>query len=74
MKIFSVLAFMLFFLFLNYNTATAQAETDFVDMMRQGGKIYVVCLLLGVILSGVLIYLVILERKLAKLEKQLPGK
>jgi hypothetical protein len=46
------------------------ATPDFIDLMRQGGKIYVVYLLLGVILIGVLIYLVVLERRLKRLEEK----
>jgi cellulose synthase/poly-beta-1,6-N-acetylglucosamine synthase-like glycosyltransferase len=66
---------MCLFLFLIAETATAQTgNSDFIDLMRSGGKIYVVYLLLGVIVTGVLIHLVILERKLARLEKEIKEK
>lgn len=61
-------------LFLTAQGTLAQSSTDFIDLMREGGKIYVVYLLLGIILLGILIYLAVLERRLAGMEKQLRGK
>jgi hypothetical protein len=74
-NVFRKIISMCSFLFLTMQVSVAQTATpDFIDLMRQGGKIYVVYLLLGVILIGVLIYLVVLERKLARLEKKAPQK
>ena len=39
------------------------------DFMRDNGKIYVVVAVLFIILTGVLTYLVMLDRKVKKLEK-----
>lgn len=49
-------------------------EHDFISMVREGGKIYVVYLVLAVILVGVLAYLISLELKVRRLEKKQQGK
>ncbi len=51
--------------------ATAQPEVEMADALRQDGKIYVVVIVLLTVLGGVLVYLVSLDRKVSKLEKQL---
>jgi len=45
----------------------SQPETDF---MRQTGKIYVVFGVLTIIFIGIIIFLIILERKIKVLEKR----
>lgn len=72
MKILSKILFV-FFILISFaqNAFSKTSETDFIDLMREGGKIYVVYLLLGVIVTGIFIYLVWLERKVARLEKQI---
>jgi len=40
------------------------------DEMRSNGKIYVVVAVLATIFAGILIYLVMLDRKITRLEKQ----
>ena len=62
--------YLIFSLFVMVPAATAQSP-DFVDLMREGGKIYVVYLLLGVILTGIFIYLFLLERKVGRMEKRI---
>ncbi len=42
---------------------------EMADAMRSNGKIYVVVLVLATIFVGIIIYLVRLDRKIAKLEK-----
>ena len=62
------------FLFL-YIFALAQnpAETvDMADTMRSNGKIYVVLAVVLTIFAGLIIYLVRLDRKISKLEKNEP--
>jgi hypothetical protein len=39
------------------------------DTLRQNGKIYVVVAIIGVIFAGIIIYLVRLDRKITRLEK-----
>jgi CcmD family protein len=43
---------------------------EMADAMRASGKIYVVVLVLTVILTGLLLYLIKLDRKVSKLEKE----
>jgi hypothetical protein len=43
---------------------------DMADMMRKDGKIYVVVAVILTILAGIIIYLIRLDRKISKLEKQ----
>ena len=50
----------------------AQETTDTVDMadtMRSNGKIYVVVAVILTIFAGIIIYLIRLDRKMTKLEK-----
>lgn len=43
---------------------------DMADKMRSEGKIYVVVLVLATIFAGIILYLVRLDRKISRLEKQ----
>ncbi len=47
---------------------------EMADTMRSNGKIYVVVLVLGVILAGIIVYLINLDRKISKIEKKLNNK
>lgn len=53
------------------STAVFAQETqpEMADVMRSNGKIYVVVLVLATIFAGLIIYLVRLDRKVSKLEK-----
>ena len=51
-------------------TMFASAETEMADTMRSNGKIYVVVVVLATIFAGIFAYLVILDRKISKLEKE----
>ncbi|MBF9251767.1 hypothetical protein I2I11_00525 [Pontibacter sp. 172403-2] len=51
--------------------AADQTNVEMADTLRQDGKIYVVVAVLVTVLGGILIYLVSLDRKVSKLEKQL---
>ena len=53
-------------------TAVAQAQEstpEMADTMRTDGKIYVVVLVLATIFAGIIAYLVRIDRKINKLEK-----
>ncbi|MDX5422710.1 MAG: hypothetical protein LPK07_08185 [Hymenobacteraceae bacterium] len=52
-------------------TVVAEPEVEMADVLRQDGKIYVVVVVLLTVLVGVLFYLISLDRKVGKLEKQL---
>lgn len=50
---------------------TAQDQAEMADTMRGNGKIYVVVAILVTILLGLVTYLVMLDRKISKVEKHL---
>jgi len=61
---------MIFFTVFIFLTMLAQAQqTEMADVMRGNGKIYVVIAVILTILMGVVIYLIRLDKKISKLEK-----
>ncbi|MES2703136.1 MAG: CcmD family protein [Bacteroidota bacterium] len=51
-------------------TATySSAQTEMADVMRSNGKIYVVVVVLATIFAGIFAYLIYLDRKITRLEK-----
>jgi len=52
----------------------ASAQPEMADTMRSEGKIYVVVAILLIIFAGLIVYLVMLDRKLTRIEKKLPQK
>lgn len=58
-----------YFSFLVCSSANAQPEVDMADAMRSNGKIYVVIAVILTILLGLILYIVRLDRKISKLEK-----
>jgi hypothetical protein len=52
-------------------TTLLAAPTENVDFLRSIGKIYVVVAVLVAICLGIVIFLVLLERKISKLETQI---
>jgi len=68
MRIFTLLT--IFIIFTTQQVAIAQdAAPAMADTMRQDGKIYVVVLVLATIFAGIIAFLVRLDRKISKLEK-----
>lgn len=61
------LIFLTAFIFLSMLLQAQDAEM--ADIMRSNGKIYVVIAVMTTILLGVVIYLIRLDRKISKLEK-----
>lgn len=62
-KLISILTLTLFTFFAN-----AQ-DVKMADVMKENGKIYVVIAVMLTILAGLVLYLVRLDRKISKLEK-----
>ena len=62
-KLIAVLTFIFLAFFAN-----AQ-DVNMADIMKENGKIYVVIAVMLTILAGLVLYLVRLERKISKLEK-----
>jgi K+-transporting ATPase A subunit len=56
------------------NMAIAQQEVEMADTMRTNGKIYVVVAIMVILLAGILAYLVIIDRKVTRLEKTVSEK
>jgi CcmD family protein len=63
-----------FLIVLNSLAAQAQADVQMADGMRAEGKIYVVVAIILIVLAGLIAYLVMLDRKVNKLEKLVSGK
>jgi hypothetical protein len=72
MKIIKSLALLLINLCLSTLLFAQPANTnsDFYSTMNSSGKIYVVVAVLTVILIGIFIYLIGIDRKLSRLEKK----
>ena len=51
-------------------TTFASAQTEMADVMRSNGKIYVVVAVLATIFAGIFGYLIMLDRKITKIEKE----
>lgn len=54
--------------------SSAQENIEMADMMRSSGKIYVVVGVLLVIFLGIATYILMLDRRISKLEKDLKSK
>ena len=54
-----------------YSTLAFGQEVEMADGMRSDGKIYVVVAIILIILTGLVIYLAVLDRKIKKLENLL---
>lgn len=52
----------------------AEAQPEMADTMRSEGKIYVVVAILLTIFAGMIAYLVMIDRKVTRIEKRLPEK
>lgn len=48
------------------------STVDMADVMRSNGKIYVLVGIILIIFSGITVYLISTDRKISKLEKELP--
>jgi len=72
-----VLLFTLTFsLFAQENAGGAQGnseEVQMADKFREDGKIYVVVAIVTILFSGILVYLITLDRKVRKMEDELEG-
>lgn len=54
--------------------AQSSSDIEMADSMYQSGKIYVVVTVLSIIFVGLLVYLIMLDRKIGKIEKELKNK
>ncbi len=49
----------------------AQEEVQMADQMRADGKIWVVVAVIAIVFVGIIAYLILLDRKISKIEKSL---
>lgn len=63
--------FSLIFVFLTTILTTANAQAESADFMRSIGKIYAVVAVIVLIFIGLLLFLIYLERKVTRIEKQI---
>lgn len=54
---------------LSFISTFAQQEVPMADQMRSEGKIYVVVIMILIVLTGLIIYLFLMDNKVKKLEK-----
>lgn len=53
-------------------TNSAVSETiEMADTMRSSGKIYVVVLIVALVFAGILVYVIAMDKKVSKLEKEI---
>lgn len=71
MKISKVFAWVVLFLAPLTLAAQGSSSVQMADTFRQEGKIYVVVLGLVIILTGVILFLIRVDRKIFKLEKRI---
>ncbi len=69
-KLLSLFAFLLFSANL-LAQQTVENGVEMADTMRSEGKIYVVVAVIAVVVMGLLAYLITLDRKIGRLEKDL---
>ncbi|HAS40241.1 MAG TPA: CcmD family protein [Microscillaceae bacterium] len=82
-KIFKKLTFVIAFISLSFINLYAQGgdvakakkpfDAPMADALRASGKIYVVVVVLGIVLTGIFIYLISLDRKIKKIEQEVQG-
>ncbi len=65
------IATVIFLLVSFFANAQATSEPQMADGFRQDGKIYVVITVIAMIFLAIILFLIYLERKIKKIEKQL---
>lgn len=55
---------------LSLQAQSQMPQVEMADTLRANGKIYVVVVILAVIFIGIIGYLIVIDRKLSKLEKE----
>lgn len=49
---------------------TFASDIEMADLLHQNGKIYVVVGVIGIIFVGIVVYLITIDRRLTKIEKE----
>jgi CcmD family protein len=66
-----ILSVFFFFITLLMHQAAFAQDAEMADGMRANGKIYVVVGIILIVLVGLVVYLVMMDKKLTRIEKQL---
>ena len=66
-KLFNLFVVMLLWL---PQTVFGQQEVEMGDALRADGKIYVVVVVAAIVMTGILVYLIFLDRKISRLEEK----
>ena len=61
----------LFLLLINFFAFAQNQNVEMADTFRSNGKIYVVVAVILAIFSGIIIYLIRLDKKISRLEKEI---
>jgi hypothetical protein len=65
----TVVSFCIFSIVNQLQIIAQESDIEMADVMRDNGKIFVVVAVVGVILSCLLVFLMIIDKKVRKLEK-----
>lgn len=65
----TVVSFFIFSIVNPLQIIAQESDIEMADVMRDNGKIFVVVAVVGVILSCLLVFLMIIDKKVRKLEK-----
>jgi hypothetical protein len=57
-------------LILSLQASAQESTADMADIMRSNGKIYVVVAVLSTILAGLILYLVSLDKRIRRMERE----
>jgi len=69
LRVFFLVSGMLFGVFVQAQDSLQREKPQMADLMRSNGKIFVVVVVLLIILAGLFIYLIGLDRKITRMEK-----
>ncbi len=61
----------LFFVLTVISMSAQDARPEMADTLRSSGKIYVVVCVAAIVLCGLIVYLVTIDRKISRLEKEM---
>jgi hypothetical protein len=69
LRIFFMVSGFMVSVFLSAQDSLQKEKPQMADAMRSNGKIYVVVVVLLIILAGLFVYLINLDRKMSRIEK-----
>jgi CcmD family protein len=67
----SILAFLVSLLISANNIFAQSGDVEMADAMRSDGKIFVVVGVIAIVFSGIVLYLISIDRKVSRLEKKI---